>query len=206
MDLRSPKVQFLDKKGSVSFNESLGEDKEGLLNLYEASYHGFEGEDILDDAQQFTYKRLIKGKTSPNKNMARLVRHALEMPLQWRMKRWEARWFIDTYSMKQNTDPLILEFAKLDFNMVQAIYQQELKDASRWWTELGLAKALRLSRDRIAENYLWCPGITFEPQFGYCRRQPTKALALITIIDDVYMMCMVLWTKSSFLLMQLKGW
>ncbi|XP_010246260.1 PREDICTED: (-)-alpha-terpineol synthase-like [Nelumbo nucifera] len=141
-------------------------------------------------AQQFTYRHLIKQlkeKTFPNyKNMARLVSHALEMPLHWRMKRWEARWFIDTYSMKQDVDPLILEFAKLDFNMVQAIYQQELKDASRWWTDLGLAEALRFSRDRIAESYLWTTGVIFEPQFGYCRRQLTKVNCLITTIDDVY--------------------
>ncbi|XP_010247894.1 PREDICTED: terpene synthase 10-like [Nelumbo nucifera] len=180
---------FMDKKGG-SFNESLRKDTKGLLDLYEASYHGFEGEDILDGAQQFTKRHLIKQlkeKTSPNyKNMARLVSHALEMPLHWRMNRWEARWFIDTYSMKQDMDPLILEFAKLDFNMVQAIYQQELKDASRWWTDLGLAEALRFSRDRIVENYLWTTGIIFEPQFGYCRRQLTKANCLITTIDDVY--------------------
>lgn len=36
------------------------------------------------------------------------------------------------------------------------------------------------------ENFLWSVGMTFEPQFGYCRRMSTRNLSLITTIDDIY--------------------
>ncbi|KAM7500244.1 hypothetical protein LguiA_024658 [Lonicera macranthoides] len=60
-----------------------------------------------------------------------LVSHALELPLHWRMLRLEARCFIDTYEKTNNQNISLLEFAKLDFNMVQAIHQEDLKDMSR---------------------------------------------------------------------------
>ena len=45
---------------------------------------------------------------------------------------------------------------------------------------------MSFARDRLMENFYWTVGITFQPQFGYCRRMLTKVNALITTIDDVY--------------------
>lgn len=36
------------------------------------------------------------------------------------------------------------------------------------------------------ESFLWTLGMTFEPQFGYCRRTLTRVVSVITILDDVY--------------------
>ena len=40
--------------------------------------------------------------------------------------------------------------------------------------------------NRLVELYFWTVGITFEPRHGYCRRMLTRAIALITVIDDIY--------------------
>ncbi|RRT46417.1 hypothetical protein B296_00045719, partial [Ensete ventricosum] len=96
------------------------------------------------------------------------------------------RWFIEACEREAKMNPVLLELAKLDFNRVQIIYQRELKEVSRWWSNLGLAQNLPFSRDRLVENYFWTVGWVFEPQFGRCRELHTKANCLITTIDDVY--------------------
>lgn len=42
------------------FKESLSEDIEALLSLYEASYMGADGEDVLLQAREFTTRHLNK--------------------------------------------------------------------------------------------------------------------------------------------------
>lgn len=102
-------------------------DVKGVLNLYEATYLSFEGENILDEARTFTKTLLNQLHTKTP-----VVTHALELPLHHRMVKLEARWFIETYSKRRDYNPLLLELAKLDFNMVQSLLQTELKDVSRY--------------------------------------------------------------------------
>ncbi|GKU94223.1 hypothetical protein SLEP1_g7749 [Rubroshorea leprosula] len=102
------------------------------------------------------------------------------------MPRMEARWFIEVYQRSPDMNPLLLDLAKLDFNMVQAIFQEDLKHASMWWKGTGLGKNLRFIRDRSMENFLWTTGVFFQPQYGYFRRMTTQVGSLITTIDDVY--------------------
>ncbi|KAI5440767.1 hypothetical protein KIW84_010295 [Lathyrus oleraceus] len=82
--------------------------------------------------------------------------------------------------------PLLLQFAKLDYNIVQSIYQEELKYSSRWWDRTVRGGRLSFARDRIVENYIWTVGTIFNPNSGYFRKVVTKVVALITLIDDVY--------------------
>ncbi|XP_019198185.1 PREDICTED: (-)-alpha-terpineol synthase-like [Ipomoea nil] len=107
------------------------EDMKGILSLYEATYQCMEGESIMEAAQRFCTKNL---REIQNMNVILdqdLVDHALEMPLYWRMQRFEARWFISVYEKRHNMNPVLLDFAKLDYNMVQAKYLEELKQMSR---------------------------------------------------------------------------
>ncbi|KAK7324153.1 hypothetical protein VNO77_27676 [Canavalia gladiata] len=80
----------------------------------------------------------------------------------------------------------LLHFAKLDFNFVQAIYQDELKYTSRWWKKTSLIEKLSFSRDRLMESFIWTVGTNFKPDFGYFRKVMTKINSLVTTIDDVY--------------------
>ncbi|NP_001268167.1 (+)-alpha-phellandrene synthase [Vitis vinifera] len=177
---------FINKMGTV--NPWLNEDIKGILCLYEASYLSVKGENILEEARDFTRNFLEEylERTVDQNDLTAIINHAMELPLHWRMLRLEARWFIDVYERSQGMNPILLELAKLDYNMVQATYQEDLKHASMWWRSTRLPEKSSFSRDRLVENFLWAVGFIFEPQFGYCRRMLTKLISLITTIDDVY--------------------
>ncbi|KAI3892507.1 hypothetical protein MKX03_018068 [Papaver bracteatum] len=160
------------KKGKVK-------DVEGLLSLYEASFYAYEGEKLLHEAQKVTSKHLknylkerIDDKSSMSIFLEEEIAHSLELPLLWRLPRMEVLRYINMYEMNQDMHTSLLEFAKLDFNMVQATYHEELKYASRWWRDLGLHESLDFARHRLVECFHW--------------RQVTKIAYLITVIDDVY--------------------
>ncbi|KAK4492359.1 hypothetical protein RD792_003164 [Penstemon davidsonii] len=181
-------VGFMDEKAG-KFKNSFQNDVKGLLSLYEASNLSMKGETIMDAARDFAIhnlKEIVKKQENLDKILASEINHTLELPLHWRMLRLEARWFIDVYETMHDMNPILLEFAKLDFNMVQAMYQEELKQLSRWYTNTKLAEKMSFARDRLVESFLWTIGFTFEPRFRYCRIMSVKLAILITIIDDIY--------------------
>jgi isoprene synthase len=120
---------FKDHNGN--FKECLRKDVKGMLGLYEASYLAFEGENVLEEAMAFTRMHLKELKGDVSKSMAEQVNHALEVPLHRRMLRLEARWYIEAYNKREGANSLLLELAKLDFNIVQSVFQRELQDLSR---------------------------------------------------------------------------
>ena len=63
--------------------------------------------------------------------LAKQVQQSPESPLYWRVPRVKARYFIDLYQMDPTKSPTLLELAKLDYNLVQSVYQQELKELAR---------------------------------------------------------------------------
>ena len=65
-------------------------------------------------------------------NLSSWIKHSLDLPLHWRIHRLEARWFLDAYARRPDNNPLIYELALFDFKIMQATYQQELKDISRY--------------------------------------------------------------------------
>ncbi|MED6186733.1 hypothetical protein PIB30_069559, partial [Stylosanthes scabra] len=187
----SPDVfkKFKDKNGD--FKESLSKDVKGMLSLYEASFLGYEGETILDEAKSFTtfhLKNLIINNNDENDDLLLLeqVKHALELPLHRRIQRLEARWYIEAYEKRKDANRILLEAAKLDFNVVQSTLQEDLLEISRWWKQIGLASKLSFSRDRLMECFFWSAGMAFEPHFSDLRKGLTKVTSFITIIDDIY--------------------
>ncbi|XP_057420659.1 myrcene synthase, chloroplastic-like isoform X2 [Lotus japonicus] len=124
-------IHFRDDQGN--FKKGRTVDVEGMLSLYEASFHSFENETLLDEAKDFTSKFLKEylNGSKGNHYTSILINHALKLPLHWRNPRWEAQWFINVYEIKQNVIPTLLQLAKLNFNIAQAIYLEELKESSR---------------------------------------------------------------------------
>ncbi|KAF5199517.1 Isoprene synthase protein, partial [Thalictrum thalictroides] len=177
----------LDSIKDVKMEETL---HETALRFRLFRQHGFkisqEGEDILDEAKAFARVHLKIAKGNVDSILARLVNHALDLPLNLGIVRLEARWYIDLYENRKNANPIVLELAKLDYNMVQATHLNDAVDMTRWWNELGLSKKLTFARDRLVESFLWSVGIQFEPQYKNCREGITKLIILITTIDDVY--------------------
>ena len=123
---------FNSFKEGGSFKRYLCDDTKGMLSLYEASFLSIEGENRLDEAREFSKKHLQEFVNHNNDQyLSTIVSHAFELPLHWRMLRVEARWFIDVYRSKEDMNPILLKLAKLDFNMVQATHQEDLKQVSR---------------------------------------------------------------------------
>ncbi|PIN03535.1 (-)-alpha-terpineol synthase [Handroanthus impetiginosus] len=180
--------RFKNEKGH--FEPSLGEDTKGLLQLYEASFMLTQSENTLELAREFAtiflQKQLDEGINAIDDYLTLMIRHALELPIHWWVQRPNARWFIDAYGTRPDMNPIVLELANLDFNIVQATHQQELKQVSRWWKQIGLAEKLPFARDRLVECYFWTIGGLFQPQYGYSRIMATKVNALITTIDDIF--------------------
>ncbi|KDO56502.1 hypothetical protein CISIN_1g040042mg, partial [Citrus sinensis] len=187
LEFRLLRQHGYDTATTASIQLKFFDDWKGILSMYEAAYLLVEGENIFYEIRNFTttyLKEYIKHNKDPY--ILTLVNHALELPLHWRMQRMETRWFIDAYESGPDINHVLLELAKLDFNMVQAKHQEDLESVSEWWEYVGFGNKLNFARDRLMENFLWTVGVTSEPQFGYFRRMSTKVSALITSIDDAY--------------------
>ncbi|KAG8472610.1 hypothetical protein CXB51_034398 [Gossypium anomalum] len=120
--------KFMNSDGK--FKECLSEDAAGLLSLYEASHLGVHEEDVLDEAKAFSTKhlKLALDKLELENDLVQQIKESLEVPLHWRLPRMEARNFINIYQRDENKKLALLELAKLDFNLLQSVYLQELKE------------------------------------------------------------------------------
>ncbi|XP_059661015.1 alpha-farnesene synthase-like isoform X2 [Cornus florida] len=165
---------FVDEKDEFMKGTHAQFDVKAMIELFDASNLGFEGENILDDANALSSEVITK------------LSHEVELPLNWRVQWYNVRRQIIALEKEDNTNPILLELAKFNFNMVQAIHQKDLGVTARWWKNLGLAENLKFTRDRVVESYLWAVGVAFEPQFGNFRKWLTKAITFIIVIDDVY--------------------
>ena len=116
--------KFRDKQGNIS-----SDDVSCLLMLYDAAHVRTHGEEILDDMITFNKSRLqslMLKNLEPE--LAEEVRCTLETPRFRRVERVEARRYISVYEKKVVQYGTILEFAKLDYNILQTIYCDELKE------------------------------------------------------------------------------
>ena len=120
---------FKDERGK--FNACLCEETKGVLSLYEASFLLTEGQNMFEELRNFATKHLQEYvKQNKDKNLSAMVTYALELPLHWRIIKFETRWFI-IYRSREDMNPILLKLAKMDFNMVQAVHQEDLKQVSR---------------------------------------------------------------------------
>ncbi|CAL9774265.1 unnamed protein product [Musa acuminata subsp. burmannicoides] len=176
--------KFKDEGGS--FMSTLGSDVKGLLSLYNAAYLGTHGEIILDEAISFTRNYLASASADLKPPLTTQVSLDLETPLCRRMRRLLAREYISIYQEDATRDDAILELAKLDFNLLQSLHREELKNITKWWNDLAPSKHLSFARDRLVECYFWILGIYFEPYYSRAREITTKVIALTSILDDIY--------------------
>ncbi|XP_077239792.1 (-)-germacrene D synthase-like [Tasmannia lanceolata] len=121
--------KFKDEQGN--FNSTLISGMRGLLSLYEVAYLSTQGEDVLDEAIAFTRKHLKSGISDHDSKFATQIEHALEMPLWKSLPRLEHRHYISIYQPENKQNDVLLELAKLDFNLLQSLHQMELKDLTR---------------------------------------------------------------------------
>ncbi|CAN1266161.1 Probable terpene synthase 3 [Linum perenne] len=172
-----------------SFKEELVNDIEGLLSLYEAAYMRIQGETILDEAIHFTKLHLATTKfddSSSSSQLAKRISHALERPLRKGVAKLEQLFFITIYEQMHGHDETLLTLAKLSFNVVQNMYQKELKVLTKLWIELDLIRRGGYARDKLIEVYFWAIGSMWEPKFSLARCTFTRATILYSVYDDTY--------------------
>ncbi|KAJ1689020.1 hypothetical protein LUZ63_013175 [Rhynchospora breviuscula] len=183
----SSDIFYKFKHDETNFDEKLCNDARGLLSLYNAGFLAIPGESILDEAISFARSHLELIVHDLNSPLKEQVQRALETPLPRMMLRAETRFFIEEYQEDQNRNDTLLELAKLDFNSVQSIHLQELKDLSLWWKELNVLKDLKYARDRLVENYIsFSLGTYFEPEYSRARIMLTKFYTILTVMDDTF--------------------
>ncbi|TVU01674.1 hypothetical protein EJB05_52864, partial [Eragrostis curvula] len=175
-------VKFRDEEGNIS-----SDDVNALMMLYDAAHMSTPGEDILDNIITFN-KSHLQSVARKNLETAEVeeARFTLETPRFRRVERVEARRFISVYEKKVERDDSILEFAKMDFNIVQAIYCTELKELTIWWEDFKSRTDMRFARDRMVEMYFWMMGLVYEPFYSYARILLTKVVLFYALLDDVY--------------------
>ncbi|KAL5772376.1 hypothetical protein ACOSQ2_012300 [Xanthoceras sorbifolium] len=158
---------FMDENGT--FSKSKCRDIKGLIELFEASHLALEGENILDEAK---------------------LAYVLELPSHWRLQWFEVKWNINMYEKNKDMNTILRKLAKLNFNMVQATHQNELKEVSKWWKNLGLSGKLNFARDRVIESYMTGLGLVSDPKQSSSAqtylKPSTKGIALVIVIDDIY--------------------
>ncbi|WOH13093.1 hypothetical protein DCAR_0832602 [Daucus carota subsp. sativus] len=160
-------------------------DVKAVLKLFEASHLAFEGEDVLEKANVITRKYLMSIRSSDLDDDASLanISRTLEDPHNiW----YNVKTQIQRYETNAKADSTLLNLAKHNFNMFQAIHQKEVKELLRWWRTLEFERILPFTRNRILESFVCAAGIASEPKFGSLRNWLTKSITLILVLDDVY--------------------
>ncbi|KAL6315885.1 hypothetical protein AAG906_013228 [Vitis piasezkii] len=171
-----------DEKGR--FKESLTiNDACGLLGLHEATH------------LRFCFHHLspqLYGRTFRIPSLAAQVTHALDRPIRKGLERLEARPLMSIYQDEATHSKALLRFAKLDFNLLQSLYNSQIILALKFKLKIyqvfyvDFSSKLPFSRDRVVETYFWTATSCFEPQYSYARRIQTKVVALLTTIDDIF--------------------
>ncbi|XVF85379.1 hypothetical protein PTKIN_Ptkin17bG0113000 [Pterospermum kingtungense] len=178
--------KFKDEEGN--FKSSLTSNVRGLLELYEACYLGVHGEDILEEAISFTTTHLTLAAAALDYPLSEQVDHALKQPIRRGLPRIEARRYIPIYQdLESPNKAILLEFAKIDFNWLQHMHREEIRQIYRWWKDLDFTRKLPFARDRVVECYIiWSLAVYFEPQYSLGRKMLAKVIAMASIVDDSY--------------------
>ncbi|XVE52797.1 hypothetical protein DITRI_Ditri02bG0152900 [Diplodiscus trichospermus] len=98
----------------------------------------------------------------------------------------ESRDFIDMYQRDERMNPLLLELAKLNYNITQSVYLKELQRLVDWWKDLNYKEKLPFARDRLLECSFWAMGCGPSLQLSKYRWNLTKLGYTATILDDIY--------------------
>ncbi|KAK4265051.1 hypothetical protein QN277_026154 [Acacia crassicarpa] len=167
------------------------EEIKGLIELLEASYLALESENVLEEVRTFAINSLKKSAATKLLNSSDVSKqmvhhHALELPSHWRVEWFQVKRHIKEFEKNHNNHHILLELAKLNFNIVQANLQKEVKELARWWKNLGIEKELYFARNRMVESFVCAAGVSCEPKFKCLRKWLTKVINFVAVIDDIY--------------------
>nr|AJP67537.1 (E, E)-farnesol/(E)-nerolidol synthase [Phyllostachys edulis] len=168
------------------FITDITNDPKGLLSLYNAASLVVHNEGSLEEAILFARRHLELMRSSLKSPLAEQVARALQIPLPRTLKRVEALSYIPEYIQEKTYNPSILEFAKLDFNFLQHLHQEELSAITQWWNDLSRDIGLDYVRDRVVECYFWSYTVYYEEEYTRARMILARLFMLASLLDDTY--------------------
>ena len=115
---------FKDKERK--FKSSLVGDIKGLIGLYEASQLSIEGEDILDEAGEFSRQYLTEWATHLDHQQAILIMDTLKNPHHKSLARFTTKNIQTNIQGSNEWINVVQELAQIDSNMVHEIHQKEI--------------------------------------------------------------------------------
>uniref|UniRef100_A0A0D9W3K1 Terpene synthase N-terminal domain-containing protein n=1 Tax=Leersia perrieri TaxID=77586 RepID=A0A0D9W3K1_9ORYZ len=130
----SPDVFNNFKDDDRRFINGVANDPRGLLSLYNAAYLLVHDEPELEEAISFSrhhLKSMIQGSVLKHP-LVDQVQRALHLPLPRTYKRAETLHYFLEYGQEEGHNSILLDLAKLDFNILQGVHLKELKAVSEW--------------------------------------------------------------------------
>nr|UVE15959.1 ent-copalyl diphosphate synthase [Leonurus japonicus] len=176
----------------------------GMYNLYRASQLMFPGEDILEDAANFSSKFLQQKRANNDlldkwiitKDLPGEVGFALDVPWYASLPRVETRFYLEQYGGEDDVwigktlyrMPFVnnnkyLELAKLDYNNCQVLHQQEWRNIQKWYKSCGLGE-WGLSERRALLAYFAAAASVYEPEKSEERLAWAKTAILVETITS----------------------
>ncbi|CAA7029781.1 unnamed protein product [Microthlaspi erraticum] len=172
---------ILDKKSGTVF---LKNDLKCLIELYEASELGVEGEETLNRVKEFTFNRLNELCSGRESHHKREIMSSLAQPRHKTLRRLTSK----SLTREEDNEWLqsLLRVAEIDSIMLKSLFQEEISQALKWWRELGLEKELRKARKQPLKWHKWSMGILQDPTLSKQRLDLTKSISLVYVIDDIF--------------------
>lgn len=123
--------KFMNSEGKVE--ESKINDLKGILSLYEASNFRVDGEKYLEEAFLFTTSKLESMAVANELSHFHAIqaKQALNQPIQKALTRLRGLQNISMYQKHESRNLTLLDFAKLDFNILQKQHQLELRELTK---------------------------------------------------------------------------
>ncbi|XP_076919912.1 (3S,6E)-nerolidol synthase 1-like [Bidens hawaiensis] len=169
------------KQEDGKFKGEIAEDVKGLMALYEASQVSIEGDNMIEEAADFSSHRLKEMIPFLNQNEAIIVNDTFKYSYQ----RTSPAFMVKKY-IKRYTGTTMSELAELELANVQSVHRTEIDLISRWWMDLGLAQEFKLARNQPLHWYLWPMASLTDPSLSEQRIELTKPIALVFLIDDIF--------------------
>ncbi|EAZ27000.1 hypothetical protein OsJ_10928 [Oryza sativa Japonica Group] len=176
------------RDGTCSFSSSLRDDPRGLLSLYNAAHMAAPVEIALDDIIAFARCHLeaLSMEGELKSPLAEQVSRAPDIPLPRFPRRLETMSYLVEYEQEDEHDDMLLELARLEFELTRCLHLEELKALSLWWRELYESVKLSYARDRLVESYFWTCGVFHEEEYSRARIMFAKVFGLLSLMDDTY--------------------
>ncbi|XP_044495338.1 (E,E)-geranyllinalool synthase isoform X2 [Mangifera indica] len=177
-----------------------------MLNVHRATDIMFPEEYELEEARSFARKSLEKNLSAGNRDQHdfapssshRVIQHELDHPWLTRLEHLEHRMCIEESDMNalwkgktsfhrlsSSHNEKLIQLAKMNFELRQSVYKNELEELKRWSKEWGLTD-MGFGREKTTYCYFAVASSTTLPYDSLVRLIVAKGAIIITVADDFF--------------------